>query len=134
MTNETLIVRNNSNFNLLQQMLTNSLFISTRCRSALCSYRPNVDQFFVHIDQMSTNTFSTKFSRSSFHEDSLWVQTGFVTSSVTHFTTVATALENPGKSWNWQKKISRPWKVLEFGLWSFIVLKWTKIFTFTRQE
>ena len=36
---------------------------------------------------------------------------------------VATVLENPGNSWNWGKKSG---KVLEFGSWSFKILKWAK--------
>ena len=38
---------------------------------------------------------------------------------------VATVLENPGKSWNWEKN-SRPWKFLENGLQSLKILEWAK--------
>ena len=43
---------------------------------------------------------------------------------------VATVLENPGKSWNWQKKIPGPVGVLEFGLQSLKILEWAKFFHF----
>ena len=45
---------------------------------------------------------------------------------------VATLLENPGKSWNWQKKIPGPGKSLNLGLQSLKILEWAKCFTFIK--